>query len=443
MLKASLLLPTAAMVVLGSVALYLKSSAPPSVNGAEGALPVAMAGGQGAKAQSTEPERLPSPTAMEAPQGAEPSSVGRSPALPAPAASPVPAQRRFKIFATETKAPDFGTTAGAIWHGLLWLEQQQAPDGSWGLQVREKQTGEPAEVQGPSEYLEPVNGDVTATSLALLAMVADRQTMTRGRHKIAVQNGVKWLLNQQDRGSGRLSQETAPVPQRAQAIATLALSEIYRIDKSILIKRRVERSIAHLAKARQAGGPWAYEAPMGTGFATWDTGWAACALGSARLARLEAGDQALAAIADFIEESTDPTSGPFGRQPNRPASVAAASLFAIDLAGRKPSDHQATLGQHAAQWLSQLPTLGSGDTLDLGFLFYSTFALNRLPARHADDWNLALQGSLLGAQANGGNERGSWAATGPIGSPCGSRVTSTALAVLCLAATQDKSIILR
>ncbi|MDF1838692.1 MAG: hypothetical protein P1V35_12550, partial [Planctomycetota bacterium] len=75
----------------------------------------------------------------------------------------------------------------AIDQGLIWLAAQQRADGSWesdGLGLR-YEDGLFQAAPGP--------GDVGATSLALLAFLADGSTSRCGRYRPVVKRAVKWL----------------------------------------------------------------------------------------------------------------------------------------------------------------------------------------------------------------------------------------------------------
>ena len=104
---------------------------------------------------------------------------------------------------------------------------------------------------------------------------------------MCIRDRVKWLISKQDRESGHLGLDAPIDPERAHAIATLVLCEAYRIDKSILLKGKVQRALAHITGVRNGKETWSRDPVPGTGLAAWEMGWTLLALGAARSARLE------------------------------------------------------------------------------------------------------------------------------------------------------------
>ena len=82
--------------------------------------------------------------------------------------------------------------------------------------------------------------DIGVTGLALLAFLGDGHSMTQGRHKDTVKRGIKWLIEQQDRNSGLFGEELGHAFMYDHSIATLAVCEALRLDRSTLLKPRAQ-----------------------------------------------------------------------------------------------------------------------------------------------------------------------------------------------------------
>jgi hypothetical protein len=244
--------------------------------------------------------------------------------------------------------------------------------------------------------------------------------MSRGRHKQVVARGVKWLISQQDRQSGLIGEGPLLDSEHAHPIATLVFCELYRIDKSIVLKYKAEKALRHMMKGRDAMGASENESSPKSDLAAWNTGWVLLALSSAQSAGIELNEKA----------------------PVDSAAIIARHLLDPKDAGkgvRKPYANQMLSRLQASEPTGPLD-LGP---LDLGYLFHGTFIINREKGEPQTGWNDAVQLRLRAAQVRLNEQEAYWGATGSQHSPSASRCGATALAVLCLAAPRDDCWILR
>jgi hypothetical protein len=128
---------------------------------------------------------------------------------------------------------------------IRWLKVHQKPDGSWdpgGSTVRHE--FDPQEA-GPTQ------SDIGATSLALLAILTTGDTHKTGRYRKTVRSGMKILVKFQKSDSALVS-ESGPDLHRQRALATLALTEVYRKTHSPLFQAAAQHGIDVLVRDRPA-----------------------------------------------------------------------------------------------------------------------------------------------------------------------------------------------
>jgi hypothetical protein len=94
--------------------------------------------------------------------------------------------------------------------------------------------------------------------------------------------------------------------------------------------------------------------------------------------------------------------------------------------------------RHANLLLTQLPERSHEHGSDAYAWYYATYAMYQMGGRHWREWRDALEGSLIPAQRDEGDQAGSWDPDGPWGFS-GGRVYSTALLAMCLEVTRRYS----
>jgi hypothetical protein len=131
-------------------------------------------------------------------------------------------------------------------HLLERLENLQNTDGSWGPMIHSISATTAETLQ---------NYHVSTTSFAILALHGSGSTMSRGRYMKTIRNGVAWLRKEQNMSTGMFSNLAGNEALVAQAVATLAMSEVYCFTKSPLMKRSARKgldAILHLQRPHQA-----------------------------------------------------------------------------------------------------------------------------------------------------------------------------------------------
>ena len=123
--------------------------------------------------------------------------------------------------------------------GLRWLGEEQRDDGGF----------EP-EVQGRDPSADGAARDVRATGLALLVFTGLGGTVRDGEGRDLVKLGTHWLVARTDPQSGALlTARGEPVGLADQAIATLALCELWDGSRSPILRRSADLAVARLARA--------------------------------------------------------------------------------------------------------------------------------------------------------------------------------------------------
>lgn len=334
------------------------------------------------------------------------------------------------------RGPDFAK-------GLLWLVAHQDADGKWDADgfMKHDVTGEACSGPGQAEH------DVGVTALALLALLGDGHTTSRGKYRDNVARGVHWLAQQQDADSGLIGERIGHSFMYGHAIATLALCEAYYFSGSPLLKPKVQAAVSFVTRARNPYGVWRYDAPPNGDQDTSVTGWMILALKSAQEAGLKIDSNAFADSLSWLDEVTDPMTGRAGyaavgesssRIPgvndhyptSSTESMTSVALLCRAFLGQTPDDTPA-MHKGAALLRSALPEHDAdGLTNDMYYWYYGSYAMYQLGGRDWKVWSRALDSALVKTQCKNGNEDGSWAPDGPWGM-VGGRVYSTALGVLC------------
>ena len=342
------------------------------------------------------------------------------------------------------RKPGSPHTERAVRDGLQWLKNHQDEDGSWDTD--EFMLHDPADDQttGPGDP----NHDVGMTGLALLAFLGDGHSMTRGLHKDVVKRGAQYLISTQDKETGLIGEAIGHGYFYDHALACLSLCEMYRIDRSILLKIRAQKAIDYLSRHRQPYGVWGYQPPPSGTSDTSVTGWALFAMKSAQDGGLRVDVEAFKATLLWLEEMTDPGTGRVGytsrgsrssRVPgindhfpeDRGEALTAVGLLCRFFLGQTPDETPMMRTQ--ADLLAKTPPRWdpeSGDC-DMYYWYYGSYAMFQMGGSHWRDWNKEMKGAVVDSQRHDGAADGSWDPAGPWG-PQGGRVYATATMVLSL-----------
>jgi hypothetical protein len=351
-------------------------------------------------------------------------------------------------------------TEQALSDALAWLATHQSREGYWdadGFMLEDRWREQPSSTGKGNPVV-----DVGLTGLALLAFLGDGNTTSVGPYRDHVGRAVNWLRSVQ-RDDGLFGEEVGNPTLYNQSIATLALSEAYRLSgRSPILRAPVEKAVRLLVRARNPYGAWRYGLEPNGDNDTSLTGWMIFALKSAQDAGLTIDKGCFDGAAAWFDSMTDEHNGRTGYAwgdggsgrgslPSRPVhlmdkfpadkseSLTAVALlcriFMSDAAHlRRWEDHpqHALLAKQAALISAQPPRWDEGGGLDLYYWYYATYALNQWGGAAWKNWERALGKALLPTQRRENpqdNFYGSWDPADAWGEE-GGRVYSTALCAL-------------
>jgi len=327
-----------------------------------------------------------------------------------------------------------------------WLATQQLEDGRWRSLDRS------AADKGNRSL------DVGVTGLALLALLSEGHSPTRGKHKASVAKAVAWLLEQQDPKTGRLGPAGSVYRAYNHALATWALVELLGVAAEGKQKAQIQRAILHTQQRRNPYKAWRYYPRDGDNDSS-ITGWMMLGLLAAErrnLARIKTDKQM---ALSWYQEVTDPQTGRVGytkrgqgssrnegMQAQFPAeeteALTALSLLVQLRCGKSP-DKEPMLRLAIERILEQPPQWAPSEgKIDLYYWFFGSMALAEAEVREAKKWNAYLMAALMRSQSQKGKTKGSWE---PVDawSTIGGRTYMSALAILSLSAATGKSRLLR
>ncbi|MEM9379195.1 MAG: hypothetical protein AAGB93_04525 [Planctomycetota bacterium] len=141
--------------------------------------------------------------------------------------------------------------------GVEWLVRHQENDGRWDADG----FGANGEFRWPETARGAPDADLRVTSLALLALLEDGHSMTRGEHKDPVKRATRWLVGRQDRETGRWGEREGLSGIVDHALTTLVFGEIFDADKAVLVLGKQKRALRFLEE--EAGTHAAHLAALG------------------------------------------------------------------------------------------------------------------------------------------------------------------------------------
>lgn len=353
----------------------------------------------------------------------------------APAVSPpaFPVSRFEDADATET----------TLELALAWLDAHQDDDGRWDADEYMKHDPEEDRCEGPGHKIH----DAGITGLALLAFLAEGPSAFEGKHKIAIESGLDWLVAQQDPKTGRLGKDASFAHLYDHGIGTRALCEAYAITKSEILKEAAQLAVGYVQQARNPYAAWRYDVPPIGDNDTSVTGWMILALVTAQEAGLKVDGDALEGGLAWLDKVSDPATGragydTFGSLSSRTpmndhypretgeamTGIALTCRYAL---GQTVEKHE-IMAKHAALLRRSLPLWEPEKRgCDMYYWYYGTLALSRADSQHWKPWRAALREAVTGSQRTEGSAKGSWDPRGPWGY-VGGRVYATAMMTMCL-----------
>jgi hypothetical protein len=332
-----------------------------------------------------------------------------------------------------------GTLAAenAVGAALRWLAAHQDDDGKWDADGFTRHCPAGRVCGGASPRGREGIYDVGISGLALLCFLGHGNTHQAGEHREVVGRALAWLLSRQDRRSGAF-EEDRPVAMYNQAIATLALAEVYAMSDDAKLRPPLVRAVNCICQAQQKSGGWDYTAMKTDRNDTSVTGWQVMALKSAKSAGVHIPWRTTHGILRHFERVTDEqgyVGYTNGRVSRANIALAAVGMLSNRYLGRKGDDpllvrQQRILLANLPRW----PLLRSrrGRDHSMYYWYYGTLAMYQQGGRAWDTWNEAIRDMLVTEQCHEGHAAGSWDPDGFWARQYAGRVYSTALMTLTL-----------
>jgi len=330
-----------------------------------------------------------------------------------------------------------GKRSAPVERALAWLAEHQLEDGSWGAGTSLARCRR-CTAPGQRDYR------VAMTGLALLAFTGGGNSHRDGKYRRRVQDAVRWLAKRQEK-DGSFHAAGTPAAERemyGDAIATLALAELYRVTETSLIKASLTRAIRHIERAQAPYAGWRYQ-PGAIESDTSVTAWAILALSSAQRGGLEVNPMVWAGARGWLSDVTENRTFRVGynRRGRGSLGMTAGGLLLMLSMDRKYPVHPvrsatALLRANPPFWPEEGVTPPAGNPPDLNYWLFGTVASRRAGSKTWTIFSRGVRKVLIRNQEGGGHERGSFTPPGRW-SRVGGRVYTTATAAVCLAMASE------
>ena len=323
--------------------------------------------------------------------------------------------------ALRTAAADV-RVANAIVRGMWWLARHQDPDGKWDATgytshcIKERLCKDAAPAVIPDEGV---------TAAALLAMLGDGNTPTRGKFRTCVARGLQWLISRQQ-ADGSIG----PDPEAQQfllshAIATAALAEAYGMTGEARFHAAAQKAVDYLV---------AHDVALLDGSQKISTGSVPlatarmAALASAGDARLNVPGDAVAQVAKVFEDAAkQPTTAYAAPWPAPSAESRITPGMLALLAPAPEPDRSLLLGEVGHLHIDPPDWKKNGQV----YWLVGSAIMKKAETDSWRRWYQSLQQTLIRNQRESGHAIGSWVPMDS-GARLGGRVFSTALSIMAL-----------
>ncbi len=307
----------------------------------------------------------------------------------------------------------------AVALALKWLAAHQSKDGGWsfdhtqGTQCQNRC----GNVGGARQ------ARMAATAMALLPFLGAGHTHQSGKYRQAVYRGIHYLTGHQNKQTGSMHEPLGRM--YSHGLAAIALCEAYAMTKDKTLRGPAQKSIDFIVYAQHDAGGWRYS-PKQAGD-TSVVGWQIMALKSAYLSYLRVPKNTITLANKFLDSVQ---AGEYGSQygytgpaTNRQATTSIGLLCRMYLGWKK--DHPGLL--EGVDYLSNT----APSKTNMYYNYYATQVMHHMGGDEWKKWNSVMRDQLVGSQATGGHERGSWFMRDPHGSQ-GGRLYCTSMAAMIL-----------
>ena len=358
-----------------------------------------------------------------------------------------PFTEEAKPNAPAKEAPTAAQLQTAVDAGIAWLVKHQDDDGRWDSDGFGKHDPE-GKTDGPGS---PTH-DVSATGLAVLALLGSGSTMRSGPYAKGIKYGVNWLRKQQDPSTGLFGTKASHDFIYDHAIATYAMCEAFGLSGYETLRPVAQNGINYLESHRNPYSVWRYQ-PRDNDNDTSVTGWCIMVYESGEFFKLTVNKEALKLCEQWLDQVSDP-SGLHGytkqgemsaRKGSEHAAkfpiekgeaMTAVGLFCRFFMGQNPKEKP--IMKAAADRIMKKPPVWDekGGSIDHYYWYYATYALFQMGGSQWAEWQKKLEVAVVKNQhldKAKKNLYGSWDPKCAWGED-GGRVYSTATLVLTLQA---------
>lgn len=334
------------------------------------------------------------------------------------------AENRSELLRSRGGSPE---SEAAVQRALRWLASAQSPAGHWDAD--RFGAGQERLVLGHDRRGAGAKADTAMSGLALLAFLGDGHThLDNSQYSETIRKGLESLLQAQRRDGCMAGDAELFAAMYSHGIATLALSEAFVLSGDKRLEPAVRAAIDYTVRAQHpTSGSWRYQ-PLESGDMS-QLGWQLMALKSAELAGVPTPAATRDGMVRFIKSASSGEHGGLGayRPNDRPSrTMTAEALVCRQFLGMSRDNPAA--GEAATYLLGELPT---SERINLYYWYYGTLGMYQQGGEPWQQWNRAMQGTLLPRQNNTGAQAGSWDPDCVWGG-YGGRVYTTAMATLCL-----------
>ena len=402
-----------------------------------------------------EPNAVTEISKQEEPETVEPPEVTEEPVDPLEVSTDTPMQS--SEITIDTEGGDFSTgrtgggraralslhggnseTESAIQSGIDWLLRHQDRDGSWSpdrFSIHCQNENDACEGTGYPEHRAGITG------LCLLALLGNGHPpgANGSPREAAAWRALEWLIDHQD-STGCIRSGKGEFPRNLydHGIATFALCEAAELLNLPSTDRAARKGLEFIAKSQQPGGGWDYVPSPTLRNDLSITGWQVLALHAGRkighLPPVEVVERLEKYLQRCVDSSGGATYSDRGRGRGRGGyGIDAVGLLTRLTLGHSPYSRQSV--QCSRQLLKHLPAPDSRTDWDrepqsMYYWYTATLALFHMGGSAWEQWNSAIQQSVLPLQHTEGELKGSWDPDPNWIGKAGGRVTQTALGIL-------------
>jgi hypothetical protein len=309
--------------------------------------------------------------------------------------APLPVARGDE--ATEALAEYRKPLDESIQRGLKYLATQQEKDGS---------------------FASPMKGNTGVSSLCVMAFLAAGYTPGTGPYGEAINRGIDYVLDQQEKNGMLVGRRTSHGPMYSHGISALLLSEVSgmvdpnrqkRIDEALPKALKVILSAQKIKKSRTHAGGWRYQHTSKDSDISC-TGWQLMALRSARSNGAQVPKTAISQAVEYVLKCRSKEGGFCyqGNNRDRPGLARTGTgLLCLELTGK----HGEKVTRQAGDWiLKHLPNKFGGENHFYYGLYYCSQGMFQLGGKYWETWGRRMYEMMLKYQntKEGHKHFGSW-----------------------------------